>query len=251
VSEAVFHRALAYGVIVIALLVFVLLLRISAPYGRHGRAGWGPTIPTRVAWVVMESPAVWAFALVYAQGSRRADLVPLVMLVCWQLHYVHRSLIYPLRIRAQGKRTPLAVVVMAIVFNLVNAYLNARHISELGQYSAAWFADPRAWLGLTMFVGGVGLNQWADQRLIALRAQGDGYRVPRGGAYRWVSCPNYLGELIEWCGWALLSWSLAGLSFAVFTAANLIPRALSHHRWYRETFDDYPPERRAVLPGIL
>ena len=31
---------------------------------------------------------------------------------------------------------------------------------------------------------------------------------------------------------------LGGLAFCVFTAANLIPRARSNHRWYREKFPD-------------
>jgi protein-S-isoprenylcysteine O-methyltransferase Ste14 len=82
-----------------------------------------------------------------------------------------------------------------------------------------------------------------------MRREADGaYVVPRGILFRRVSCPNYLGELIQWCGWAVATWSLAGLTFAVWTAANLVPRAHAHHRWYRERFPDYPPERRALLP---
>ena len=42
-----------------------------------------------------------------------------------------------------------------------------------------------------------------------------------------------------------------GLAFCVFTAANLIPRALSNHRWYRENFPDYPANRRALIPGVF
>jgi hypothetical protein len=26
---------------------------------------------------------------------------------------------------------------------------------------------------------------------------------------------------------------------------------LSHHRWYHETFPEYPPERRAVVPFLI
>jgi hypothetical protein len=66
-----------------------------------------------------------------------------------------------------------------------------------------------------------------------------------------VSCPNYLGEIIEWSGWALATWSLAGAAFALYTIANLAPRAVAYHRWYRESFNDYPPARRALLPFIL
>ena len=38
--------------------------------------------------------------------------------------------------------------------------------------------------------------------------------------------------------------------FVFFTAANLVPRAVSHHRWYQEKFDDYPA-RKAVIPFVL
>jgi len=45
-------------------------------------------------------------------------------------------------------------------------------------------------------------------------------------------------------------WSLPALSFAIWTAANLGPRARTHHRWYQQTFADYPPERRALIPKL-
>jgi protein-S-isoprenylcysteine O-methyltransferase Ste14 len=66
-----------------------------------------------------------------------------------------------------------------------------------------------------------------------------------------VSCPNYLGEIVEWTGFALLTWSLPAVSFAAWTVANLVPRALAHHRWYRERFPDYPRRRKALIPGLL
>ena len=95
------------------------------------------------------------------------------------------------------------------------------------------------------------LNKAADRQLALLGRNGEGYQVPRGGLYRWVSCPNYLGEIIQWTGWAIAAWSLAGWIFAIWTFANLAPRAIAHHRWYRQTFEDYPPERRALIPYLL
>jgi len=77
-----------------------------------------------------------------------------------------------------------------------------------------------------------------------------GYKIPHGGLFERVSCPNYLGEIIEWSGWALATWCLPGLSFAVWTFANLAPRARAHHRWYRAKFPEYPEERKALIPGV-
>jgi protein-S-isoprenylcysteine O-methyltransferase Ste14 len=66
-----------------------------------------------------------------------------------------------------------------------------------------------------------------------------------------VSSPNYLGEIVQWTGWAIATWSLGGLAFALYTAANLAPRALDNHRWYQDHFDDYPPRRRALIPYLV
>jgi protein-S-isoprenylcysteine O-methyltransferase Ste14 len=88
--------------------------------------------------------------------------------------------------------------------------------------------------------------------LFSLRRRGEkGYKIPHGGLYRWISCPNYFGELLEWTGWAIATWSLAGFSFALWTFANLVPRALSNHKWYRQKFADYPKNRKAIIPYIL
>jgi len=41
------HATLTMGVFVAAAITAVSLLVISAPYGRHGRAGWGPAVPAK------------------------------------------------------------------------------------------------------------------------------------------------------------------------------------------------------------
>ena len=92
-------------------------------------------------------------------------------------------------------------------------------------------------------MGGFAIHVQADRRLRALRGPGEaGYRAPQGGLP--------LGEIVEWIGWAVACWSLAGLSFAVWTSATLAPRALAHHPWYRERYRDYPPRRKALVPGL-
>ena len=72
------------------------------------------------------------------------------------------------------------------------------------------------------------------------RQQQERYLIPRGSAFRFLSSPNLTGEMVEWVGFALMAWSLPALAFALWTAANLIPRALWQHRWYRRTFPELP-----------
>jgi protein-S-isoprenylcysteine O-methyltransferase Ste14 len=224
---------------------------VVAPYGRHGRPGWGPTVPARVGWLVMESVAPTLFAVFFFTGSNRGSPVPLLLCGLWQAHYLQRAFVYPLLMRS-GNRMPAVVAALAIAFNVLNAYVNGRWIGQFGRYPQSWLADPRFILGVAVFIGGLALNLRSDHTLRHLRGPGEtGYRIPTGGGFRWVSCPNYLGEIVEWLGWALATWSLAGLSFAVYTIANLGPRARQNHRWYLDIFPDYPPRRRAIVPYLL
>ncbi len=250
-NEAAVHHTLVLVLFGLALVTFLSLLFVTAPYGRHGRKGWGPQIPSRLGWVVMESPAVLAFAWVYSLGANRTSATALAMLALWQFHYVQRTFVFPFRMRARHKKMPLIIALLAFAFNVLNAYINARWISHLAVYADSWFGDARFLAGVALFGAGWITNVRADSTLFRLRGPGEsGYKIPQGGLYELVACPNYLGELLEWLGWAVLTWSLAGLSFAVYTAANLAPRALSHLRWYRDTFPDYPPRRKALLPYV-
>ncbi|MFN0215452.1 MAG: 3-oxo-5-alpha-steroid 4-dehydrogenase [Saprospiraceae bacterium] len=98
----------------------------------------------------------------------------------------------------------------------------------------------------------MGINWHSDNILLRLRKPDTtGYAIPQGGLFKWVSCPNHFGEMLEWIGFALMSWCLPALSFAVWTIANLAPRALAHHRWYKATFEDYPKERKTLVPFIV
>lgn len=232
---------------------FLALLFVPAPYGRHARAGWGPGLPTRLAWVVQELPAPAVFAIVFFAGEHAGRTAPLLLLGLWQLHYLQRTFVFPLRMRVGAQRTPLVTVALAFAFNSANGSLNAYAITHgVLRHTEAWLADPRFLGGAALFLAGFAVNLHADAVLRRLRRPGEtGYRIPTGGLYRFVSCPNYLGEIVEWCGFALAAWTWAGAVFAFFTIANLAPRALAHHRWYRATFPDYPPERKALLPGLL
>ncbi|MCP5181578.1 MAG: DUF1295 domain-containing protein [Pseudomonadales bacterium] len=237
--------------ITLAVVVFLVLLFVSAPYGRHVRDGWGPTLSATVAWVGMESASLFAlwWGVLNAAAGGQPVLLPLLL---WTAHYVYRAWIYPLRAHARARRMPVIVMLMAVAFNGVNGYTNGIFIgSGWVQENAFAWSDMRTWLGLCLFVLGAGLNIGADNELLRLRRQGGGYRIPRGVLHARISCPNYLGELIEWTGFAVLCWNLPALAFAVWTVANLVPRALEHHRWYLRTFPDYPRSRRALVPFLL
>ena len=252
-DEAVFYHWLVIAWIALAAVTFVALFFVTAPYGRFTRGGWGPRIGARWGWILMESPSLITFVVLYAVGDQRSSPVAIVFLVLWIAHYAHRSFIYPFRLRSSRPNMTVSVIAMGAAFNVGNGYLNGRYLFALGpDLNAAWLLDPRFIAGVVLFVAGYTLNQHSDKVLIGLRSGGEtGYKIPRGGGYRFVSCPNYLGEMVEWGGWALACWNPGATAFFVWTVANLAPRAIKTHRWYREQFAEYPRERKALFPFIL
>lgn len=235
----------------IALIVFPVLFFFPAPYGRFKfKRGW--SIPDAWGWVIMECPAVLVFGWLFLVGSHNSSTLALVFLCMWMAHYLQRAFLYPFVARKSQRKMPWQVVGLGFLFNCINGYLNGRYLFEFsGGYAGDWIKDWRFLLGGGLFLIGYVVNRNADKVLRELRAKDKReYEIPKTGLYRWISCPNYFGEVILWVGWAVATSSLAGLAFAVWTIANLAPRAWMHHRWYKEQFEDYPAERKALLPGI-
>ena len=240
----------------LAVLVFVTLFFVTAPYGRHLRGGWGPQVPARVGWMAMEAPALLLVGLGLAFGSRPLDAYSLLLGAMFLAHYVNRTVVFPLRLPPASRPMPLSIVLSAVFFNLVNGSLQGLWLGELApsplpSQLSLRLSEPRIAIGLALFVAGAAINLQSDAILRRLRRQSSGYQVPHGGLFRYVSCPNYFGEIVEWTGFAMVMGALPGFAFLAWTLANLVPRALEHHRWYRATFPDYPRDRRALVPFLF
>ncbi|HTS82720.1 MAG TPA: DUF1295 domain-containing protein [Myxococcaceae bacterium] len=239
-----FARTAPWAVLGAAVVVFPLLLFVTAPYGRHFRPGWGPALGSRQGWIAMEWPSVFLFGLVWIANPAFGTPMVLALGTLWLVHYLQRTFVFSLLLRGGGRRQAVVTVVLANVFNVLNAVGNAAALAER-PFDLPFLA------GVVLFAGGLALNVHSDHLLRSLRAPGEsGYRIPFGGGFTWVSAPNYLGEIVEWVGFALAAQTLAAWAFAAFTFANLAPRALANHRWYRERFPDYPGKRRALVPFL-
>jgi len=250
-SDTVF-RLILISWVLIALAVFIFLLFISAPYGRYFSRSFGPAVNGKLAWFLMEAPAPLIFAVVFITGINTVTIVQIMFLTMWEIHYVDRSFLYPLTLRISSKPFPLAVLTAGLVFNIMNAYLNSNYIiMNSPKYAEQWLYDMRLLAGVCLFFVGLIVNRYSDYILYRTRLTLEQeYSIPKDGLYRWVSCPNYLGEIVIWIGWTIATWSPVAATFSLWTIANLVPRARSHHQWYKQHFDDYPEERRALVPGI-
>ncbi|KAJ9185324.1 hypothetical protein P3X46_004970 [Hevea brasiliensis] len=237
---------------------FISLRFLQAPYGKHNRPGWGPTLSPPFAWFLMESPTLWLTLLLFPFGQHATNSKALILMSPFLIHYFHRTCIYPLRLSNTQRNTktasgfPVTVALMGFGFNLLNAYLQARWVSH---YKESYHNDGWFWWkllgGLLVFLWGMWINIWSDRVLVGLRREGGGYKVPRGGCFELVSCANYFGEIVEWLGWSVMTWSWVGFGFFLYTCANLMPRALANHNWYLDKFgEDYPKGRKAVIPFL-
>ncbi len=236
-----------------AVVMFPLLLHVTVPYGRHSRKGWGPMIPNRLGWVIMELPSLIMFLTFFLLGPNHMTLPLIIFLLLYTIHYINRSVIFPFRTHTSQKLMPLLIAVFAIFFNLINGFINGYYFGTVSDgYSSEWLYDIRFILGSLLFITGYIINLRSDNVLLAIRKSSqNGYSIPTGGSFKYVSCPNFFGEILEWTGFAIMTWSPAALAFAIWTVVNLVPRALDHHKWYQERFQDYPAERKAVIPFIL
>lgn len=239
---------IAFGII-----LFPVLLSITVPYGRHSRKGWGPMIPNRLGWIIMELTTLVMFVVFFFVGPNPVNIVTLIFFLLYTVHYSNRAIIFPLRTHTSKKLMPLIIAIFAIFFNLVNGFINGYYFGTVSaEYGIEWLYDIRFIAGGILFILGMAINLKSDNALLALRTStNNGYSIPTGGLFKYISCPNFFGEILEWTGFAIMTWSPAALAFAIWSVVNLVPRALDHHRWYREKFSDYPVERKAVIPFLI
>ena len=239
----------------IAVVVFFALYHVDAGYGKFYSRSWGPAVDNRLGWVLMESPVFLAMLLLWLFSERRADPVRLAFLLIFELHYFQRSFIFPLLIKGRSKM-PLSIIAMGVLFNTLNALMQGGwifYISPVEMYPLSWFADPRFICGTLLFASGMFVNIQSDSIIRHLRKPGDNrHYLPKGGMFRYVTSANYLGELMEWTGFAILTWSWSGAVFALWTFANLCPRAARIYGRYRAEFGDELDTRKVkrLIPFI-
>ena len=272
-TEDKFNFYIQLCFLILDIPIFLSLLFIKAYYGKFFNSNseetnWlqkllrkiFPVIPSRISWIIQECPCVFVtlFYLVYNFGdySYKNILVILPFLI----HYIHRTFVFPFVIHS-SKNNPLEITLMAFTFCFFNAIMINRSVLQFCAY------ETNFWLyyiyGLITFCCGMYINIYSDYSMIRQRnanneqTTGSKYIIPRGFMYELISCPNYFGELTEWLGFTVLSYSFSGLVFFVSTFANLFPRAIQYHQWYQNKFKDQfstdkeLASRKAIVPFLF
>ena len=126
-QDLTFHRKLSWGIMYVSPIVFLILLIFKpSTYGKlhqPKRNFFGPLVSAKWCWTVFESPNwVWVLICFYSNYSTllTTDGLPnLILLVWFFVHYVHRSLIYPLSMSSESK-FPIGILGATIPYCVVN-----------------------------------------------------------------------------------------------------------------------------------
>ncbi|TXT67702.1 MAG: 3-oxo-5-alpha-steroid 4-dehydrogenase [Promethearchaeota archaeon] len=249
--ELTFYYYFLLGMIFIGLVVFIILFFVTAGYGQHyKKEKWGSAVNDRVGWVIMEIPTVIVYIVLYFMGNYHFEFFTILFSSLFLMHYGYRTFIFPMLIRGKNKM-PITIIIFGMMFNTANAYLQGRWINTLYKYQINHLINPFFIIGISIFVIGFSIHAHSDHIIRNLRKPGENeFKIPKGGMFKYVSCPSYLGEITEWCGWWLMTLSLSGFVFFLWTFFNLSPRARSNHKWYLTTFPEYPENRKALIPFI-
>lgn len=240
---------------VIALVVFISLFFVDAGYGKFYDKKWGLAVNNKLGWILMESPVFIAMLVLWLCSDRRDDLVRLAFLFLFELHYFQRSFVFPFRLRGKSVM-PFSIILMGVVFNVLNALMQGGwifYISPLDYYGADWLTSPKFIVGFLVFLIGMYINIHSDDVIRNLRKEGDSrHYLPKEGMFKYVTSANYFGELLEWIGFAILTWSWAGAVFAWWTFANLCPRAARIYEKYKQEFDNELDTKKVkrIIPFI-
>jgi len=244
-----------WTMIAAAVIVFVVLFFVDAGYGKFTSSKWGYAIPNKLGWVLMETPVVVILLLFWAFSDRTTLLVPVLFLLFMSIHYIHRAFIFPFLLRGKSKM-PLSIMFMGVFFNIANAFMQGYWIfyrSPQDMYSNEWLQTPMFIIGTCLFFTGLIINMDSDKRIRNLRKPGDTkHYLPHGGMYNYVTSANYFGELIEWTGFAIATWSMAGWVFVIWSFANLVPRANAIYKNYNQQFAEEMKGKRLkrVFPFV-
>ncbi|MBO4645268.1 MAG: 3-oxo-5-alpha-steroid 4-dehydrogenase [Bacteroidales bacterium] len=244
-----FYNYFLCGMTLLAVVVFIILQFITPAYGMTFNNRWGQSIRSNWGWVLMEAPvfllmtSFYVHALLRSQPFSMAEFpwVTTAIFVLFQLHYLQRSFIFPSLMRGTSKM-PLSIIFSGIFFNMFNAYMQGGWLFFISpdQYTLSWFYSPQFIIGTVLFFAGMVINMHSDRIIRKLRADkwDNNYYLPKGFLFDKVNSANFFGELLEWFGFAVLSWSPAGLVFFLWSFANIVPRSKAVYEQYIQFFGE-------------
>lgn len=177
--------------------------------------------------------------------------LPVASLVQWMVylavafHFVKRVLESLFVHKYAGKIDLFTTFAIAGFYSLAAGMIGWLNRNPLS-VPDAWF-----YIGISLYIIGMAGNFYHHKLLADLRKNSLDYFIPKGGLFEYVVCPHYLFEILIWLGIALLSRHLVAWIILLFIVLYLVTRSLRALKWYHEKFQDFPKDRKAILPFVF
>eukprot|EP01117_Protostelium_nocturnum_P011681 TRINITY_DN4251_c0_g1_i1.p1 TRINITY_DN4251_c0_g1~~TRINITY_DN4251_c0_g1_i1.p1 ORF type:complete len:293 (+),score=59.43 TRINITY_DN4251_c0_g1_i1:70-948(+) len=214
----------------------------------------GPQIAWKTVFIIEYAGPLFLYLLfalrpsfLYSDASTPSTLVQKIALVCWIIHFAKREFETLFVHRFGNDTMPLG-----------NLYKNCAYYWSFGLFIGYLVNRPHFGEGASLFWVLVGLaifllsevgNGVTHLQLRNLRPAGSKTRrVPRGGLFNYVSCPNYTCEILAWVGFSIFTGSFGAWLFTLVGAGQMALWAQKKHARYRKEFPDYPRNRKALVP---
>jgi hypothetical protein len=217
--------------------------RLRLPYGKF-RTGAG--VNSRAGLALAYATPVFVYIVLWVEGGSPGTLYHLVVFGAFLFHFLRRIFEVSF-VNSYSRPTPLrALMIIAFLYGGVAASCAFFQVRTFRQPTS----QPIFILGILIFAFGEVLNGYHHWLLARLRPLGVRiYVVPRHGLFGWAACPHYLGEILSFVGYAMMSDLLPVWGNAMVLTAYLSARAHSTLNWYRrEMALQIPSGWRRLIP---
>lgn len=221
-------------------------------------------LPANYAWFIFEFPNILFSLYFMAKGNYNFNSVNFILFLMFLVHYIHRDLIYPLKISGIGRKVPLEITSSAFFFCIFNGYLQTKTLLNDCKYEERIISNYHFYFGIFLYFLGMSINIKSDNILLGIKRknlenlkkegkkdESNAYSLPSEFLFKYVYSPHYLGEIIEWAGFGIAGWNFNGFLFAFCTFNILLPRAIANRSYYKTKFKEFDGNRKALIPLLI
>eukprot|EP00761_Pharyngomonas_kirbyi_P004758 gb/GECH01004763.1/.p1 GENE.gb/GECH01004763.1/~~gb/GECH01004763.1/.p1 ORF type:complete len:240 (+),score=25.18 gb/GECH01004763.1/:1-720(+) len=228
--------------------------------------------------VLSYSSACVTFSLFYilfysSKDSKSYDFInsPKLCLFLWNFHFLRRTIESAFIHRYGKSHIPISDTIEELIYYNVFSIWIASSLTMITKF------EPQNYFlliitGIIIFIVGETGNTICHFMLRQLKSplQLKHKKIPHGFMFEYVSCPHYFFEITSWIGFSLITTIrvfsilstkssldffsvlhvLGAAIFNLLGAGILISWATNHHKRYLSTFDNYPRNRKVIIPFI-
>ena len=200
---------------------------LRLPYSKFGTGGG---VNSRAGLTLAYATPICVYIVLWIEGGAPQTPYHLIVLAAFLFHFIRRILEI-LFVNSYSRPTLLcALVTIAFLYGGAATSCAFFQVHTLGQPTS----NSIFMLGVLVFAVGELLNGYHHRLLARLRAPGvRTYGVPRGGLFGWVASPHYLGEILSFVGYAMMSDLLPVWGNALVVSGYLALRANTTLKWYQ------------------